>query len=129
VVDVSQMKSIPLFQDVPDDALRKVATFAELESHPEGAAVVKEGGYANDFYAIEDGTAKVERDGQKLAELASGDVFGEQALLEGEQRSASVIATAPLRVIKIAHWELDKMRRDMPEVVDELKKQVEARKG
>ncbi|MGH2962253.1 MAG: cyclic nucleotide-binding domain-containing protein [Solirubrobacterales bacterium] len=128
-MDVSQLKSIPLFEDVPDDALRKVATFAELESHPEGAAVVKEGGYANDFYAIEDGTAKVERDGQHLADLGPGDVFGEQALLAGEQRSASVIATSPLRLIKIAHWELDKMKRDMPEAVAELNKQVEARKG
>jgi CRP-like cAMP-binding protein len=127
-VDVSQLKSIPLFHDVPDDALNKVATFAELESHPEGAAVVKEGGYANDFYAIEDGTAKVESDGKHLADLGKGDVFGEQALLEGEQRAASVIATSPLRVIKIAHWELDKMKRDMPEVVAELNRQVEARK-
>jgi CRP-like cAMP-binding protein len=56
-------------------------------------------------------------------------VFGEQALLEGEQRSASVIAASPLRVVKISHWELDKMKRDMPEVVAELNKQVEARKG
>jgi CRP/FNR family cyclic AMP-dependent transcriptional regulator len=128
-VDVSQLKSIPLFQDVPDDALRKVATFAELESHPEGAAVVREGGYANDFYAIEDGTARVEREGQHLADLGPGDVFGEQALLEGEQRSASVIASSPLRVIKIAHWELDKMKRDMPDAVAELNRQVESRKG
>jgi CRP/FNR family transcriptional regulator, cyclic AMP receptor protein len=127
-MDVSQLKGIPLFQDVADDALLKVATFAELESHPEGAAVVAEGGYANDFYAIEDGTAEVERDGERLAELGPGDVFGEQALLEGEQRSATVRATSPLRVIKISHWELDKMRRDMPEVVGELRKQVDARK-
>ena len=128
-MDVSQLKSIPLFQDVPDDDLLKVATFAELESHPDGAAVVREGGYANDFYAIEDGTAEVERDGQHLADLGPGDVFGEQALLEGEQRSATVTATSPLRVIKISHWELDKMKRDMPAVVDELRRQVEARKG
>ena len=128
-MDVSQLKSIPLFQDVPDDDLLKVATFAELESHPDGTAVVTEGGYANDFYAIEDGTAEVERDGQHLADLGPGDVFGEQALLEGEQRSATVRATSPLRVIKISHWELDKMKRDMPTVVDELRRQVEARKG
>jgi len=127
-VDVSQLKRFSLFQDVPDDALLKVATFAELESHPEGAAVVREGGYANDFYVIEDGTARVERDGQHLADLGPGDVFGEQALLEGEQRSASVIAASPLRVVKISHWELDKMKRDMPEAVAELNKQVEARK-
>jgi CRP/FNR family cyclic AMP-dependent transcriptional regulator len=128
-VDVSQLKSIPLFQDVPDDALKKVATFAELESHPEGAAVVKEGGYANDFYAIEEGTAKVERAGEELATFGPGDVFGEQALLEGEQRSASVIATSPLRVIKIAHWELDKMKRDMPDAYDQLRHRVEQYKG
>src|SRR5215218_7408307 len=127
-MDVSQLKAIPLFRDVPDDALLKVATFAELESHPDGAAVVREGGYANDFYAIEDGTARVERDGQHLADLGPGDVFGEQALLEGEQRSASVIAASPLRVVKISHWELDKMRRDMPDVVGELRKQIAARK-
>jgi CRP/FNR family transcriptional regulator, cyclic AMP receptor protein len=128
-VDVSQLKTIPLFQDVPDDALKKVATFAELESHPEGAAVVKEGGYANDFYVIEDGTAKVERAGRELATFGPGDVFGEQALLEGEQRSASVIATSPLRVIKIAHWELDKMKRDMPDAYDQLRYRVEQYKG
>jgi CRP-like cAMP-binding protein len=127
-VDISQLKTIPLFQNVPDDALKRVATFAELESHSEGAAVVKEGAYANDFFAIEDGTAKVERDGEKLADLGPGDVFGEQALLEGEQRSASVIATSPLRVIKIAHWELDKMKRDMPDAVAELTRQVDAHK-
>jgi CRP/FNR family transcriptional regulator, cyclic AMP receptor protein len=127
-MDVSELKGFPLFRDVPDDALLKVATFAQLESHPEGATVIKEGGYANDFYVIEEGSARVERDGQQLAELGPGDVFGEQALLEGEQRSASVIAASPLRVVKISHWELDKMKRDMPEAVAELNRQVEARK-
>jgi hypothetical protein len=34
-----------------------------------------------------------------------------------------------MRVIKIAHWELDKMKRDMPEVVAELNRQVDARKS
>ena len=53
-------------QDVPDDALKRVATFAELASFPEGGTVIREGAYANDFFAIEDGTAKVEKDGEKL---------------------------------------------------------------
>ena len=128
-MDVSQLKSIPLFQDVPDDALRKVATFAELESHPEGAAVVKEGGYANDFYAIEDGTAKVERAGEHIADLGPGDVFGEQGLLEKQERSATVTATSRLRVIKIEHWELSRMRKEMPEVVEELQRKVAERQS
>jgi len=128
-VDVSQLKRIPLFQEVPDDKLRQVATFAVSEEHPEGAVIVKEGGYSNHFYAIEDGTAKVERDGQKLADLGPGDVFGEQGLLEKQERSATVTATSPLKLIKIEHWELDRMKRSMPDVVDQLRARVEERTG
>jgi CRP/FNR family cyclic AMP-dependent transcriptional regulator len=128
-VDVSQLKRVPLFEEVPDDKLRQVATFAVSEEHPEGAVIVKEGGYSNHFYAIEDGTAKVERDGEKLADLGPGDVFGEQGLLEKSERSATVSATSPLKVIKIEHWELDKMKKSMPEVVDELRTRVEERSG
>jgi CRP/FNR family transcriptional regulator, cyclic AMP receptor protein len=128
-VDVSQLKRIPLFQEVPDEKLRQVSTFAVSEEHPEGSVVVKEGGYSNHFYAIEDGTAKVERDGQKLADLGPGDVFGEQGLLEKQERSATVTATSPLKVIKIEHWELDRMKRSMPEVVDQLRARVEERSG
>jgi CRP/FNR family transcriptional regulator, cyclic AMP receptor protein len=128
-LDVSQLKRVPLFQEVPDEKLRQVATFAVSEEHPEGAVIVKEGGYSNHFYAIEDGTAKVERDGQKLADLGAGDVFGEQGLLEKQERSASVIATSQLRVIKIEHWELDRMKKSMPEVVDQLRARVAERTG
>jgi CRP/FNR family cyclic AMP-dependent transcriptional regulator len=128
-LDVSQLKRVPLFQEVPDDKARQVATFAVSEEHPEGSVVVKEGGYSNHFYAIEDGTAKVERDGEKLADLGPGDVFGEQGLLEKQERSASVIATSPLKVIKIEHWELDRMKKSMPEVVDQLRARVEERTG
>jgi CRP/FNR family cyclic AMP-dependent transcriptional regulator len=128
-LDVSQLKRVPLFQEVPDEKLRQVATFAVSEEHPEGTVIVKEGGYSNHFYAIEDGTAKVERDGEKLADLGAGDVFGEQGLLEKQERSASVIATSPLKLIKIEHWELDRMKKSMPEVVDQLRARVEERTG
>jgi cAMP-dependent protein kinase regulator len=126
-LDVSQLKRIPLFQDVSDDALTQVATFARSEEFPEGTEIVKEGGYSNDFYAIEDGTAKVEQEGNKLADLGPGDVFGEQGLLEKQERSATVTATSPIKVIKIEHWELSRMKSSMPEVVDQLAKQVEER--
>ncbi len=76
---------------------------------------------------IEDGTAKVEREGEHLADLGPGDVFGEQGLLEKQERSATVTATSTLRVIKIEHWELSRMRKSMPEVVDQLRRKVEER--
>jgi cAMP-dependent protein kinase regulator len=128
-LDVSQLKRIPLFQDVPDDALKQVATFALAEEHPEGKTLIKEGGFSNDFYAIEDGTARVERDGEHVADLGPGDIFGEEGLLEKQERSATVTATSPIKVIKIEHWELTRMKKSMPEVVDQLRRTVEARRG
>jgi CRP/FNR family transcriptional regulator, cyclic AMP receptor protein len=127
-VDVSQLKRIPLFQDVPDDALKQVSTFATAEEFPEGKVVIKEGGFSNDFYAIEEGTAKVERGGEHVADLGPGDVFGEEGLLEKQERSATVTASSNLRVIRIEHWELSRMKKSMPEVVDQLRTTVEQRR-
>ena len=128
-MDVSQLQRIPLFQDVPEDALKQVATFATAEVFPEGKVVIREGGFSNDFYAIEEGTARVERGGEHVADLGPGDVFGEEGLLEKQERSATVTATSTLRVIKIEHWELSRMRKSMPEVVEQLRSTVEQRRG
>lgn len=124
-MDVSQLKKIPLFDGVSDEALKQVATFATAEVFPPQGAVVKEGGFSNDFYAIEEGTAKVEQDGKHLTDLGPGDVSGGQGLLEKQERSATVTATSELRLIKIEHWELSRMRKAMPEVVERLQQRVE----
>ena len=125
-MDVSQLKRIPLFSDVPDEALQKIAPFATSEDWPEGKEIVKEGGFSNHFYAIEEGTAKVERGGDHLADLKEGDIFGEQGLLEHSERSATVTSTSDIRLIKIEHWELSRMKKAMPEAYEDLVKKVEA---
>ncbi|MEJ7875167.1 MAG: cyclic nucleotide-binding domain-containing protein [Solirubrobacterales bacterium] len=126
-MDVSQLKRIPLFSEVPDEALQKIAPFATSEEWPEGKEIVKEGGFSNHFYAIEAGSAKVEREGEKVADLSDGDVFGEQGLLEHSERTATVTSTSDIRLIKIEHWELSRMKKAMPEAYNELVKKVEER--
>jgi CRP-like cAMP-binding protein len=128
-LDASTLKKIPLFAEVPEDTLGKIAPWATSEEWPEGKEIVKEGGFSNHFYAIIDGTAKVERDGKELAQLGPGDVFGEQGLLERSERSATVIATSEIHLIKIEHWELSRMRQAMPDVVEELRRKVEERQS
>ena len=126
-MDVATLKNTALFADVPDEELKKVATFATLESAVEGKTIIREGGFSNDFYVIKDGTVKVEREGETVAELGPGDVFGEQGLLEKQARSATVTATSDVTLIKIEHWELSRMRQSMAEVVDQLRTKVEER--
>jgi CRP-like cAMP-binding protein len=128
-VDVSQLQKIPLFAEVPEEALKKIAPFATSEQWPEGKEIVSEGGYSNHFYAIESGSAKVVRGGEEVGQLGEGDVFGEQGLLEKSERTASVISTSDISLIKIEHWELSRMKKSMPEAVEQLEQKIAERTG
>jgi len=126
-LDPSQLKRFSLFEGVEDEKLAKIAPFTQLVEFPEGKVIIQEGGFANDFYAIDEGSVEVTKGGEKVASLGPGDVFGEQGLLEKQERSASVVAASTVRVLKIEHWELSRMKKAMPEVVDDLVKTVESR--
>ena len=128
-MDPSSLKKFDLFKDVDESKLSKIAPFTMLVEFPDGKTIIQEGGYSNDFYAIESGTAKVERGGETIAEIGPGAVFGEQGLLERQERSASVVATSALRALKIEHWEIPRMRKAMPEVLEVLQKTIEERSG
>jgi CRP-like cAMP-binding protein len=128
-MDASQLKRIPIFADVPDEDLTVVTTFATSEEYPEGKPIVREGEFANAFMAIEEGTARVVRDGQQIGELSQGDIFGEMGLLDQERRSATVEATSRVRVIKIEHWELQRMKKKLPEVYEKIARVAEERSG
>jgi CRP-like cAMP-binding protein len=127
-MDAAQLKRIPLFQNVPDDDLRVVTTFATSDEVPEGTVILKEGDFANQFMAIEEGTAEVTRNGEKIGELGAGDVFGEMGLLEKERRSATVKATSRVKLIKIERWELQRMKKTLPDVFGRIQQLAEDRK-
>ena len=115
-MDASQLKRIPIFEDVSDEELRVVTTFASSEEFPEGKVILREGDFSNHLYAIEEGTVKATRDGEEIGQLGPGDIFGEVGLLEKERRTASIVATSRVRVIKIEHWELQRMKKKLPDV-------------
>ena len=119
-MDASQLKRIPIFADVPDEDLTVITTFASTDEVPEGKTIVKQGDYANAFMAIEEGSAKVTRDGEQVGELGPGDIFGEIGLIEKEKRTATVEATSRVRLIKIEHWELNRMKKKLPDVYEKI---------
>jgi len=128
-MDPSQLKRFSLFKDVDESKLNKIAPFTMLVEFPEDKVIIQEGGFSNDFYAIDEGTVRVERAGEQIAELGPGDIFGEQGLLEKQERSATVVATSSVRALKIEHWELPRIRKAMPEVMEQIQKTVEERSG
>jgi CRP/FNR family transcriptional regulator, cyclic AMP receptor protein len=126
-LDPSRLKQIPLFEKFSDEELRQIAPFAEQTSAAPGSVLVREGDYSYQFVAIEEGTAKVTREGETLAELGPGDFFGEIGLLGKTLRTATVEATSPMRLITLTGWDLARVEKVMPEAIEQLHRAIEER--
>ncbi len=126
-MDASQLKRIPLFSDASDEELKRVAAFAQSKEIPEGEEIVSEGGFSRELLAIEEGTAEVTRDGEHLADLGPGDVFGEAGMLDDSMRSATVTSTSRMRLISLGHFEVKRLKKDAPGVYRSIEQLVEER--
>ena len=126
-MDKARLKAIPLFTELDDADLQKIATFANETSVSEGETLVREGDFSYELMAIEEGTAEVQRGGQAVAELGPGDFFGEIGVMQNEMRAATVVAKTPMRLITLTHWELKRMR-DMPGVMEAIQRTAESRR-
>ena len=61
-----------------------------------GETIIREGESGEEFFLISDGEVDVVRADHEVARLGRGDFFGEVALISGEPRNATVLATEPL---------------------------------
>jgi CRP/FNR family transcriptional regulator, cyclic AMP receptor protein len=127
-LDPGNLEAVPIFAELPEEARNAVAVWVNELSVSPGKTLVHEGDYSYDLFVIADGTAEVQRDGQSVAELTRGDVFGEMGVLEDQQRTATVVAKSPMRLLTLSHWDVDRLRKDAPEVVEQLNKVIEARR-
>ncbi len=123
-MDENRLKSIPIFSQLSEEEAHRLAAFATETSVAEGQILMKEGDYSTELIAIEEGSADVVRGGEKIASLGSGDLIGEIGLLERGPRTADVVATSPMRVIKLTHWEVRRMSED---TLDRIKQIVQER--
>ena len=124
-MDPNRLRKIPLFSSLSDDEAKRLAAFATETSIADGQILMKQGDYSTELIAIEEGTADVIRDGNKIASLKEGDLIGEMGLLSREPRNADVIATSPMRVIKLTHWEIRRMSED---TIDRIKEIINERR-
>ena len=111
-MDPNRLKAIPLFSELSEAEAKRLAAFASETSIAEGQILMKEGDYSTELIAIEEGSADVIKGGQKIASLSKGDLIGEMGLLSREPRNADVIATSPMMVLRLTHWEIRRMSRE-----------------
>jgi CRP-like cAMP-binding protein len=120
-LDPRDVAAIPLFAGLSKDDQQVVAQYADEVDVPAGAKLAQEGRLAYEFFAIQDGTAQVTREGEAIADLGPGDFFGEIGLLGGERRVASVTATSPMRLVVLTGAQLRAMESRMAPVGERIR--------
>jgi CRP-like cAMP-binding protein len=129
-VDTSRIAAFPIFADLPAaelDELAAAMSEAEIEA---GAKVIADDDYGTAVYFIEQGKADVLTDGREESQaLGPGDTFGEIGLLLTGQRTATVVARTPMRLLSLSGQDFDRIRARVPELERALRRLSVERTG
>ena len=90
------LKGVEAFKNLTPNELTQVAERMTRRHYLPDEVVIREGDIGHELFLISDGEVKVERGGSEVARLGAGDFFGELALLSGDPRNATVVASRPL---------------------------------
>jgi len=119
--NVELLGRVPLFAELSASELERIAAVAVPRSYPRGVRVFHEGDNSDACYIVRSGDLRVTRehsDGRAiaLATLASGDIFGELAMLDGEARSASVETLSDAELLALPAADVRRMLNEHPTI-------------
>ncbi len=127
-MDLKTVTTIPLFDSVPKRRHEELTRLADEIDVPSGATLMREGGYALEFVVVVSGTADVLREGKRIATLGPGDFFGEVGMLSANRlRTATVVATSPMRLVVVAPREFQELMSTLPSVAEPVRRAAAAR--
>jgi CRP/FNR family transcriptional regulator, cyclic AMP receptor protein len=126
------LKQVPIFSDLDEESLTKVANSGVLQSFKKDSVILSEEDAGNALFVIATGKVKVVRSDSAdkeviLAILNDSDFFGEMALLDGLNRSANVIAMEDSKIFIIQRNDFLDLLRKFPDVSIALLQELSTR--
>jgi voltage-gated potassium channel len=120
-MEPARLRAFDLFADVADDDLAAISEAAKERIISEGEYVVHDGDFGYTVFFIEEGAVEVLKNGEVVAALGPGDVFGEVAVEHSGRRTADVRATAESRLIVVLNRDLWRIERRLPEIAEQMR--------
>ena len=123
----SVLAGVDLFEGLSPKALASVISAGHEATWGAGAPVIEQGeevsGWRSfsekgvEMYVVLEGSAAAIVNGVKVGTLEPGQYFGELSLIDGEPRSADVVAGGGgLRTFALARWTFNQLLEEHPEV-------------
>ena len=104
---VDLLHRVPLFAELKPKELEKLSTSFKERVFAEGEDVAMEGETAGGgrFFVIESGEAIVTVHGEERGRLGPGDYFGDVAMIDRGERTATIHAASDLKCYSLAFWD------------------------
>jgi CRP/FNR family transcriptional regulator, cyclic AMP receptor protein len=126
---VDLIKSAPLFSECSRKHLNEIAEIADEIDLSEGKELTKEGRPGREFFVLIDGTADVKRGNRRINQMGTGDFFGEISLVTQRPRTATVVATSPIRALVITDRSFRRLLEHQPDIQGKVMSALAARLG
>jgi CRP-like cAMP-binding protein len=110
------LRDIPLFAELDDDALARVADLATTVPVGAGHVLIEAGHAANGLFVLEEGQAVAELPDGSTKELGPGEFFGELALLTDRNRTARVRTVTESTVMALSRGDIMALVESEPKV-------------
>ena len=129
---IELLQSVSIFWDLNENDLGHIADKMVAKHFENGNYIFLEDSEGEQCFFVLEGSVKVTRlskDGREviLAMLNEGDFFGEMSLLDGESRSANVIALEKTKVLTLDRNDFIEVVNDYPQIAVQLLKELARR--
>lgn len=122
-MDSSRLAAFPLLADLPAAELDEVAAAMSEVEVDAGSTVITLDDYGAAIYFVEQGEAEVlSESGEATQALGPGDTFGEIAALLTGERTATVVARTPMRLLSLPDQDFQQIRPRVPELERSLRR-------
>jgi CRP-like cAMP-binding protein len=114
------LADVTLFSRCTTRQLRIIARHSQIAEFGPGVELVCEGELGDALFVILDGRAVVRQGDRDLTEVGPGAHFGELAILDGEPRSATVVATTDIKVAVMGIRMFRTLLREFSDISEQL---------
>ena len=119
---IDALSKVPLFARCSQKELEFLVTRTDEVDVPAGRTLITQGRAADSFYLLLNGQATVQVDGRDRPALEPGSFFGEISMLDRGPATATVVTSAPSKLMVMSHAQF----RDAIRANDQLLSQVMA---
>ena len=128
----THLRKVPFFSNLSPAALNQLEDRVKLLTYNQGDIIFSEGDTGDSLYIVRSGFVKVTKkqdNAQKIvAYISHGNYFGEMALIEDEERSATISAFTKTEVVQVLKEDFEELIQSDPEIADMIEDDVLERK-